>query len=128
MVRLACIIAIAGILSGCSRDFWLSPKGEDLLFPGERQQRLEAEARALAAQEDAQCRSYGAKPGSQEYVQCRMSLKQQDEARRLAVIRAVARNPPMAAAPQVPPPPPAPNRSINCTSIANGNITNINCQ
>jgi hypothetical protein len=35
------------------------------------------QAQAIAANDDAQCRSYGAAPGSQTYIQCRMNLDNQ---------------------------------------------------
>jgi hypothetical protein len=41
------------------------------------QQRAAEEARAIAANDDAQCRSYGATPGSEAYVACRMNLDNQ---------------------------------------------------
>lgn len=37
----------------------------------------QAQAQARAASDDAQCRSYGAEPGSPGYVQCRMNLDNQ---------------------------------------------------
>jgi hypothetical protein len=33
-----------------------------------------AEARQIAANDDARCQSYGAKPGSDAYVSCRMNM------------------------------------------------------
>jgi hypothetical protein len=38
---------------------------------------IQANARAVAAQDDATCRSYGASPGSAVYVQCRMNISNQ---------------------------------------------------
>jgi hypothetical protein len=43
----------------------------------EQQAQAAAEARAVAANEDSECRSYGAEPGSPAYVQCRMNFSNQ---------------------------------------------------
>lgn len=40
-------------------------------------QAIEARRAALDAREDTQCRSYGAKPGSDAYFHCRMTLNTQ---------------------------------------------------
>ena len=40
----------------------------------ELRQSQQAQAAATAANDDAQCQSYGAAPGSQSYIQCRMNL------------------------------------------------------
>jgi hypothetical protein len=40
-------------------------------------QQAQAQAAANAASDDAQCRSYGAEPGSPSYIQCRMNLDNQ---------------------------------------------------
>jgi hypothetical protein len=40
-------------------------------------QQAQAQAAATAANDDAQCQSYGAAPGSQSYIQCRMNLDSQ---------------------------------------------------
>ena len=37
----------------------------------------EQKAAQQAAAEDAQCQSYGARPGTDAYIQCRLSLSQQ---------------------------------------------------
>ena len=42
-----------------------------------RAQQAQAQAAANAASDDAQCRSYGAEPGSPSYIQCRMNLDNQ---------------------------------------------------
>jgi hypothetical protein len=56
------IIAMAATLSGCA----------------EYQARRDQErAQAIAANDDAKCRSYGVEPGSQAYFQCRMNLDNQ---------------------------------------------------
>ncbi len=46
---------------------------------------LQAQATAIAANDDAQCQSYGAAPGSQSYIQCRMNLDNQRAQMRTAV-------------------------------------------
>jgi len=40
-------------------------------------QQAQAQAAAIAAYDDARCQSYGAAPGSQSYIQCRMNLDNQ---------------------------------------------------
>ena len=42
-----------------------------------QRQQAQAEAATIAAHDDAQCRSNGAAPGSQSYVQCRMNVDNQ---------------------------------------------------
>jgi len=43
-------------------------------------EQVAAQAQAQVASDDAQCRSYGALPGSPGYVQCRMNLDNQHAA------------------------------------------------
>src|SRR5260370_33497533 len=43
------------------------------------------QAAAIAANDDGQCRSYGAAPGSQAYIQCRMNLDNQRAQMRTAL-------------------------------------------
>jgi hypothetical protein len=69
-MRIAAIIALAGAVAGCAEY--------------EQQQ-----AAAQAASDDAQCRSYGAAPGSQAYIQCRMNIDNQRAQMRAAFIGAV---------------------------------------
>jgi len=48
-----------------------------------------ASRQEIATDDDATCRSYGAEPGSQAYIQCRMqrdALRQQDRTARAAAI------------------------------------------
>jgi hypothetical protein len=42
-----------------------------------QREQAQAEAATIAAHDNAQCQSYGAAPGSQSYVQCRMNLDNQ---------------------------------------------------
>ena len=51
----------------------------------ERQAQQAQQAAAVAANDDAQCRSYGAAPGSQVYIQCRMNLDNQRAQMRTAL-------------------------------------------
>jgi hypothetical protein len=64
MKQIVGVLAITAILQGCVSA-----------------EKREAEARAqrarIATEEDAQCRSYGAQPGTQPYFQCRLTLHQQ---------------------------------------------------
>jgi len=46
------------------------------MSPAQRRAKAAAIQRQLDAHDDAQCRSYGAYPGSQPYFQCRMTLAQ----------------------------------------------------
>jgi hypothetical protein len=39
-----------------------------------QREQAQSEAATIAAHDDAQCRSHGAGPGSQSYIQCRMNL------------------------------------------------------
>jgi hypothetical protein len=64
MLKVAMITTIAFCLSGC-------------MTAAEQQAAAQAEARAVAAQDDATCRSYGAKPGTNPYIACRMNIANQ---------------------------------------------------
>jgi hypothetical protein len=57
--------AMAITLSGCAE------------YQEQRAAEQAARAQAIADSEDAQCRSYGAQPGSPAYVQCRMNFDNQ---------------------------------------------------
>jgi hypothetical protein len=61
----------------------------------------QTEARAVAMRDDSTCRGYGAKPGSQVYVQCRMNIsnqrgaaERQEAANDTAIGTALILNPP----------------------------------
>lgn len=76
MLRFIVAISALTIVTGCAEY--------------QERQRQEAIANQPAPPDhDAQCRSFGAVPGTPTYVQCRMQLQQQDEARRQAVIGAL---------------------------------------
>jgi len=104
------------------------------------------EAAAREAQDDSKCRSYGAKPGTKPYIDCRLSLNQlrdqqaaraQEQAQAAAVAeeaqeeqrqqnqRALALQYLMSR-PQPQPYVPA-NPNINCTSNHAGNQTYTTC-
>lgn len=74
----------------------------------------------LAQQDDGQCRSYGASPGSDAYTQCRMMIAQQRETRHESRRRGM-----LAAAIAMQPPP---SRPVNCTSTGYGNVVNTSCR
>jgi len=100
-VRIIAACALALTLAGCSDvpgDLgWAHHPGEcgmgiwhaDCL-PGTAGYNNSPQARA--ANDDAQCQSYGAAPGSQAYIQCRMNLDNQRAAMRSAVAGALVGN------------------------------------
>ena len=101
----------------------------------------------LDAKDDAKCKSFGAKPGTDTYVNCRLQLQQmkvqslsnnqaaaqaaaqQDAQNRAAVIQKLMNW--QAAQPIYQPPPvyqmPVPRQSTNCTSNRIGDYTYTNC-
>lgn len=92
----------------------------------------EQKAAEQAANDDAQCQSYGAKPGTDAYIQCRVSLSEQhaqaDQARKQRAIQALQNyHPPQSAQPtpvntyQLP-------TTVNCTSTTFGGTTNTSCR
>ncbi len=85
------------------------------------------QAAQIAASDDAQCASYGARPGTDAYIQCRMNLDNQRQANRRAVVGAyleAQRQNTYQPTPvyQIPT-----NRSTSCTSVLNGQIVNTTC-
>lgn len=84
----------------------------------------------LAAAHDGECQSWGAKPGSESYVQCRAQLAQQEHQRRAAMAAYFAGKP--VQLPQLDPntvivrqpPPPSPT---NCTSQVIGDTMRTSC-
>jgi hypothetical protein len=72
-LRGAIALAIGLMLGSCAE------------YQARRQQAEFEEAQAIAANEDAQCRSYGAVPGSQAYIQCRMNFDNQRAQMRAAI-------------------------------------------
>jgi hypothetical protein len=83
----------------------------------------------ISASEDAQCRSYGAQPGTPAYLQCRLQFQRQaaqaDQQRRALAMQYLASRPPPY---QLPPPvhtqPTAPR---NCTSEVIGSQVYTRC-
>jgi hypothetical protein len=77
--------------------------------------------------DDAQCTSYGAKPGSDAYVQCRMNLDNQRQTNRRAAVGAFLEaqrqnNAKQPSGYQMPT-----SRQTNCTSMINGQMINTTC-
>lgn len=83
----------------------------------EKRQRLE---RAHEAAHDAKCRSYGAVPGTQGYLQCRLALTQleaqQDAAQAAAAQRALQGFQRAMKSYAAPPP----SSSLHCTTVPTG--------
>lgn len=46
-------------------------------YEARQQAERQQQAFAIAASDDAQCRAYGAQPGTPTYVQCRMNISNQ---------------------------------------------------
>lgn len=61
-MRHALLLTIALVLASCNT----GPRGQGELFMSDTQ---------IRAKDDAECRSYGAIPGSNAYVACRMNLQ-----------------------------------------------------
>jgi hypothetical protein len=72
-IRYALMVACIATLAGCAE------------YEARRQQEQMAKAQAVTANDDAQCRSYGAAPGSQSYIQCRMNIDNQRAQMRTAL-------------------------------------------
>ncbi len=80
----------------------------------------------IAARDDATCQSYGAKPGTDMYVSCRMQLAQERQRERAAIIGAIAQRPLI---PQVAMPTPITTQpQTNCTTTYVGNQAYTHCQ
>lgn len=99
MLRSTFVLALCGGLAGC-------------MTAEERQAKVDA-------MEDAQCRQYGAQPGSQAYYQCRMTLNtQQRTTQRVGDLKAALdqiANPPSGG-------------GINCSSVRTGDVVSTNCR
>lgn len=77
--------------------------------------------------DDAECQSYGAEPGTQAYIQCRMAKDQQRQQAKAALATAILSNTsPPYTVPMPAPPPPA-QRPINCTSSPLGTSVSTTC-
>ena len=65
LAALLAVVVCGVVLAGCAE------------YEARQQQEQYERAQAITANEDAQCRSYGAEPGSPAYVQCRMNFDNQ---------------------------------------------------
>jgi hypothetical protein len=77
LLRVGALIALTITLSGCAE------------YQQRQAEEQAARAQAIADSEDAQCRSYGAQPGSPAYIQCRMNFDNQRAQMRSAVAGAL---------------------------------------
>jgi hypothetical protein len=77
--------------------------------------------------DDARCGSYGARPGSGAYAQCRMNLDNQRETNRRAAVGAFLETQRQNNAQQAPVYQMPTNRQTNCTSVINGQIVSTTC-
>lgn len=64
-MRIVAAFALVLTLTGCAA------------YEQRQQEQAQAQAAARNANDDAQCQSYGAAPGSPSYIQCRMNLDNQ---------------------------------------------------
>jgi hypothetical protein len=71
-IIVACALALA--VAGCAA------------YEQQQREQAQAQAAAQAANDDAQCQSYGAAAGSPTYVQCRMNLDNQRASMRQMII------------------------------------------
>lgn len=107
-------IAALVVLLGCTSD-------------QEKLANAQAAKAQQAAADDAQCQSYGVRPGSDAYVSCRMQLDnrqaQADELRRQRALQMLMNNQNQQQAVQ----PYQLPKQVNCTSSTYGQTTNTNC-
>jgi putative transposase len=85
--RLGVFNKIFAELAGRGADERLQGRGADAARPAQSQaaSRRQGLRRRLVPR-DTECRSYGAKPGTSEYIQCRVTKNQQHEAAMAAVL------------------------------------------
>src|SRR5450759_779699 len=119
-MRIAAVLLCAASLAACAG----SPVGDALAGP-----------EVLAQRDDAYCRSIGAVPGTESYINCRLPVSQNREvnhANRLAIAQAgfaaasAATAPPPVVVqpmPSILPPPP-----VRCRSVPIGNAIQTVCQ
>jgi hypothetical protein len=119
-MRIAAVLLCAASLAACAG----SPVGDALAGP-----------EVLAQRDDTYCRSIGAVPGTQNYMNCRLTVSQNREvnhANRLAIAQAgfaaasAATAPPPVVVqpmPSILPPPP-----VRCRSVPIGNAIQTVCQ
>lgn len=103
------------VAAGCALLMTVSGCGLDPQYRAARDARNEA-------RQDSQCRGYGAKPGSDVYVQCRMMIAEQN--RQSAEASGAAMR---AAGMALMNPPQQQRQTLNCTSYRTGMYTNTNC-
>jgi hypothetical protein len=108
VARISIVLAFGMSLAGCAE------------YQAER-------AAQISASDDAQCASYGAKPGSDVYVQCRMNLDNQRGANQRAAVGAFLEAQRQNNAQQAPVYQMPTGRQTNCTSTINGQIVNTTC-
>jgi hypothetical protein len=101
-ILVACLALLCLPLAGC-------------LTAQERQQQM-------TAQDDQKCRSFGATPGSDIYVKCRMNLNDNREANQRAAMDDLANS--IHQQPYIVPPMAPPNPTITC--LRTGNLTTCN--
>jgi hypothetical protein len=108
MVRVLIVLALSLLLASCAE--------------------YQAEQAAQASMaDDARCSSYGARPGSEAYVQCRVNADNQRETNRRAAVGAFLEAQRQNNAQQAPVYQMPTNRQTNCTSVINGQIVNTTC-
>ena len=97
-MRIIAACALALMLAGCAQ------------YNQYQQEQAQAEAANVAANDDGQCRSYGAAPGSQAYIQCRMNIDNQRAQTRAALGAALMGR-------MMTPPPQSQNINVNVCNV-----------
>ncbi len=82
-------------------------------------------AQELAARDDATCQSYGAQPGTDIYIKCRMQIAQERQRQRAAIIGAMMQHPLIQPIPA--PAPITPKPQTNCTTTYVGGQAYTHC-
>ncbi len=96
-------------------------------------ERTAARKARVDAAEDSQCKSWGAKPGTPDYLHCRENLNAQDNARRQAALAFLASRQTPMPQPYYLPVPTVPNstytvpRHTSCNSMVIGSGISTNC-
>lgn len=110
-MKVLIVVAAMALLIGCANQH-------------QEQQQIEAAKAQQAAADDSQCQSYGAKPGSDAYVGCRVHLDAQraqaGEVRRQRALQMLMNGQQPQKVYQMP-------GQTNCTSTTYGQTTNTNC-
>jgi hypothetical protein len=80
MARFFILAAVLFLLSGCADNFRVAEPAAPYEESAQALATVKAAKAARAAADDEQCRSYGAKPGTSSYTNCRLALdKKRDE-------------------------------------------------